>query len=155
MGTLLYLLSYDFGWSCQIFLGSFSFFFSVLAFLDKVCKTCSLVGLFFAVKATAGGWLHSHPTSLWHNDRNREILSKNLTVLPIYPTHLILLLCLHSYLCYIGIFCLSFFVQRKKIEGPNFCKYDSILKAKYVFWYKEKNMLRNMMKRFLVCKSNI
>ena len=68
-----------------------------------------------------------------HNDRNREILSKNLTVLPIYPTHLILLLCLHSYLCYIGIFCLSFFVQRKKIVGPNFCKYDSILKAKYVF----------------------
>ena len=99
MGTLLYLLSYDFGWSCQIFLGSFSFFFSVLAFLDKVCKTCSLVGLFFAVKATAGGWLHSHPTSLWHNDRNRKILSKKAfpidELLPKYqiPSFSFLLFC--------------------------------------------------------------
>ena len=59
-----------------------------------------------------------------HNDRNREILSKNLTVLPIYPTHLILLLCLH---------------------GTFFCKYDSIFKAKDVIWYKGKNTIRNMM----------
>ena len=29
-----------------------------------------------------------------HHERNREILSKNLTVLRIYPTHLILLMCL-------------------------------------------------------------
>ena len=64
MGTLLYLLSYDFGWSCQIFFGIFFLLLFSIGLPRQSLQNLQPCRPFFAVKATAGGWHHRHPTSL-------------------------------------------------------------------------------------------
>ena len=125
MGTLLYLLSYDFGWSCQIFFGIFFLLLFSIGLPRQSLQNLQPCRPFFAVKATAGGWHHRHPTSLCTMTGIAKFCPKILLYC-LYILHILFYCCV-----YMGLF---------------FCKYDSILKAKDVIWYKRKSTLRNMMK---------